>query len=196
MIPESTPDHLKIVAYNLDQIPVKARMTGWEVDPGQWEMVQGTQDVVTGAVQGQSTRTAAFERSKEVEITFPPHQTTVIEMKLVTKGVPYWSRPDLGIDPEDVKVEGGRMKVTVHSVGSIDAPAATVVLRDKDGKVLGQASVPALKAPIDLLPKTATVTIAIPGKAEWKGGSVTVEVEGGGSGDYAYEQPGGAGLTF
>jgi hypothetical protein len=178
LIPESTPDHMKIVAYNLDQIPVKARMTGWEVDPGQWEMVQGTQDAVTGAIQGQSTRTEAFERSKDVEITFPPHQTTVIEMKLVTKGVPYWSRPDLGIDPDDVKVDGGRMRVTVHSVGSIDAPAATVVLRDKDGKVLGQASVPALKAPIDLLPKTATVTITMPAKAEWKGGSLTVESKG------------------
>ena len=63
-----------------------------------------------------------------VEITFPPHVTTVIELKLVAKGVPYWSRPDLGIGEDDVKVEGNRVKVTVHSLGSVDAPASKVVL--------------------------------------------------------------------
>ena len=63
------------------------------------------------------------------------------------KGVPYWSRPDLGIGPGDVKVEGGRMKVTVHSLGSVDAPASKVVLRDRSGKALASAKVSALKAP-------------------------------------------------
>ncbi len=41
-----------------------------------------------------------------MNVTFAPHATTVIELKLVSKGVPYWSRPDLGIERDDVKVEG------------------------------------------------------------------------------------------
>ncbi len=34
LVPEATPDHVKIIAYNLDRVPVTAHMTGWEVDPG------------------------------------------------------------------------------------------------------------------------------------------------------------------
>ena len=82
-------------------------MTGWEIDPGKWEITQGTQaDAATGPMRDASTRTVDFERSTRPRLTFPPHTTTVLELKLVDKGVPYWSRPDLGIDPDDVKVEG------------------------------------------------------------------------------------------
>jgi hypothetical protein len=102
----------------------------------------------------------------------------VLELKLVSKGVPYWSRPDLGIGEDDVKIEGNRMKVTVHSLGSVDAPASKVVLRDRAGKVLASAGVPSIKAPLDLFPKTATVSLTLPAGSDWKGGSVTVESGG------------------
>ena len=47
------------------------------------------------------------------------------------------------------------MTVTVHSLGSVDAPASKVVVREAAGKVIATAAVPAIKAPLDLLPKTA-----------------------------------------
>jgi hypothetical protein len=179
LVPEGTPDHIKIIAYNLDSIPVKAKMTGWEVDPGKWEMMQGVQGASAAApLSDVSTRLVEFERSRDIEVTFPPHVTTVIELKLVANGVPYWSRPDLGIGEDDVKVEGDRVQVTVHSLGSVDAPASKVVLRDKAGKVLASAGVPSIKAPIDLFPKTASVLLTLPAGAEWKGGSVSVESSG------------------
>jgi len=178
-VPQGTPDHIKIIAYNLDSVAVKAKMTGWEIDPGKWEITQGVQGATSdAALSDMSTRSAEFERSRDLEISFPPHVTTVIELKLVAKGVPYWSRPDLGIGEDDVKVEGGRMKVTVHSLGSVVAPASKVVLRDRAGKVLASAAVPAIKAPLDLLPKTAAVSLTLPAGAEWTGGSVTVESGG------------------
>jgi hypothetical protein len=196
LVPQATPDHVKIIAYNLDPEPVTAQMTGWEVDPGQWTMTQGTQSGTGNAsssqggaefatpVQNLETQTVAFERSKSLTITFPPRTTTVIELTLKDKGVPYWSRPDLGIDPEDVQVEnakkgaGSRITVTVHSVGAIDAPASKVVVRDAAGKTLATAAVPALKAPTDLLPKTAQVTLSIPTGTDLKGATVTVECGG------------------
>jgi hypothetical protein len=179
LVPEGTPDHIKIIAYNLDPVAVKAKMTGWEIDPGKWEITQGVQGSSADApLRDASTRTEEFERSRDVEVTFPAHATTVLELKLVEKGVPYWSRPDLGIGEDDVKVEGGRMKVTVHSLGSVDAPASKVVLRDRAGTVLATAAVPAIKAPLDLFPKTAAVELSLPKGAEWKGGSVTVESNG------------------
>ena len=70
------------------------------------------------------------------------------------------------------------MTVTVHSVGAVDAPASKVVLRDEAGKTLATADVPALKAPLDLMPKTAQVTLEVPVDAELKGAKVTVECGG------------------
>jgi len=102
----------------------------------------------------------------------------VVELKLVKPGVPYWSRPDLGISSDDVKVEGRTMKVTVHSLGSVDAPAAKVVLRDHAGKVIAAAQADPLKAPLDLTPKTEDVSLSIPAGVVWKGGSVSIEMSG------------------
>jgi hypothetical protein len=179
LVPEGTPDHIKIIAYNLDAVAVKAKMTGWEIDPGDWEIAQSLQGSAAGAALSDvSTRTAKFERSSDLDVTFAPHTTTVLELKLVKKGVPYWSRPDLGIDRDDVKVAGDRVKVTVHSLGAVDAPRSKVVLRDAAGKVLATAAVPALKAPLDLFPKTASVELILPAGAKLTGGSVTVESGG------------------
>jgi hypothetical protein len=185
LVPEATPDHVRIFAYNLEQVPVKAQMTGWEVDPGEWIMTQGTQASIgmapppaNASVENAVTKTVAFERSKSIEVTFPPRATTVIELTLKSKGVPYWSRPDLGIDPEDVKVTGNTMTVTVYSLGAIDAPASKVVVRDRTGKMLATGDIPALKAPVDLVPKTAVLKLVLPKGADLKGGSVRVECGG------------------
>jgi hypothetical protein len=167
LVPESDGEHVKIQAYNLEREPVKAVMTGWDIEPGKWELRQGGE-----------TRTVEFGRSGEVEVTFPPRATTELELKLVEKGVPYWSRPDLGIDPGDVTVEGNRITVKVHSLGAVDAPASRVVLRDREGRELATAAIPALKAPLDLMPKTVDVALTIPANADWKGGAVSLEIGG------------------
>ena len=176
LVPVATPDHLNIIVYNLDAVSVKAQMTGWEIDPGKWEITQGKRgNAESDPVENLSTRSESFERCTSLDFTFAPHTTTVLELKLVKKGIPYWSRPDLGISADDVKVEGNRMQVTVHSLGAVDAPASKVVLRDRTGKVLATAHAAALKAPLDLLPKTEVVSLTLPPRADWKGGSVSVE---------------------
>jgi hypothetical protein len=120
-------------------------------------------------------RTEEFERSKSLDIELPPHQTSMIEFQLTEKGVPYWSRPDLGIDPQDVKINGRKVTVTVHSIGAVDAPASQVIFRDNTGKILTQCKVPPVKAPVDLKPKTTTVTFSLPSDASTRKGS-TVEI--------------------
>jgi hypothetical protein len=178
LIPEATTDHIKIIVYNLEAVPVKTQMTGWEIDPGQWEITQGIQASKDAALSGVRKWTAEFERSKDVALTFAPRTTTVVELKLVKPGVPYWSRPDLGISSDDVKIEGRTMKVTVHSLGSVDAPAAKVVLRDRAGKVIATAQANPLEAPLDLTPKTEDVSLSIPAGSDWKGGHVSIEMSG------------------
>ncbi|HEY5328380.1 MAG TPA: LamG domain-containing protein [Acidobacteriaceae bacterium] len=178
LVPVGTPDHIKVIAYNLDEKTVTAHMTGWEIDPGMWEVTQSLQTAENGPFSNTQTRTENFERSSDIAIAFPPRTTTVLELKLVKKGVPYWSRPDLGIDRGDVKMTKSGMTVTVHSLGAVDAPPAMVVVRDRAGNVVAKARTPLLKAPTDLLPKTATVALKLPAKADLSGGSVTIESSG------------------
>jgi hypothetical protein len=87
-----------------------------------------------------------------------------------------WLRIDYnghGFDAFVTDVNLGRTRV-----GSVDAPAGRVVVRDREGKMIASGRTPALKAPVDLFPKTATVTITLPAGADWNDGSVSVEPGG------------------
>jgi hypothetical protein len=146
------------------------------LEPGKWEVMQGIDSrgdgLVTGAAQ---SRQFDFEHDRPLTITFAPRATTVIELKLISKGTPYWDRPDLGIGKDDVVIQDRKVTVTVHSLGAADAPATTLALMDANGKVFATVAVQALKAPLDLMPKTAAVTLTIPLGASMKNGSVVVD---------------------
>ena len=178
LVNNATNTGMKIVAYNLESAPVQAIMTGWDIDSGKWEISQGIDtngDEI--ADKGTITWGADLERTGDLELTFAPRATTVLTLKLVKKDTPYWTRPDLGIGKDDVAVQGNTVKVTVHSLGSVDAPSSTLALRDATGKVIASVAIPALKAPVDLLPKTTEVSIAAPSGTNLKGCSVVIDPE-------------------
>jgi len=176
LIPNATATAFKVIAYNLDGLPVHATLTGWNVDPGEWEISQGldTQGADV-ADQGIETRTARFERSRSVDLTFAPRATTILTFKLKTPGTPYWQRPDLGIEPGDVRIAGHSVSVRVHSLGSVAAAASTLAVRDRAGRIVATAAVPPLPAPVDLFPRTAEVHVALPENAALDGGSIELD---------------------
>jgi hypothetical protein len=179
LIPNATPESLKIVAYNLKETPVKATITAWDLEPGRWEIVQGLDSNNDDNADGETvTRTIELERSGNVDFTFTGGAATVLTLKLVEKRSPYWARPDLGIGADDIEVRGKKMSVTIHSLGAVDTPPTTLVLQDSGGKVLSTVMVPSLKAPVDLLPKTLTVSLPLPTRSQIVGGSVMVDPEG------------------
>lgn len=163
LVKGADPKAFKVVAYNLTDKPVVARMTGWGVAPGQWTLSQGLDadgdDVLDGAGE---IRSVAFERTKSVTLTLAPRQTTIVDMVLAAPGDDPAKRADLGVGRGDVTVKGSTITAKVHSLGAQDAAAATLELVDALGKVLATAPVPALKAPTDLLPKVASVKLKIP----------------------------------
>ena len=176
LIPDATPKDMTIIVYNLDSIPVTAVMTGWDVEPGTWEFIEGIDnDGDDSADTITQKRTLEFERTKNIEFAFPPKKTTIIKLKLKKEGKPYWKRPDLGIGKDDVTISGNSIKVKVHSLGSVDAPASTVALVSKSGETLTTADFPALRAPLDYLPKTADITLTVPSGAETSGCSIILD---------------------
>lgn len=163
LVRKGTPRELHIIVHNLDSAPVTARMTAWDVEPGKWEVVEGIDsnddDIIDGAA---SKRTVGLERTGSVTFTFPANRTTILKLRRTSKAKPYWQRPDLGIGDDDVTVSGAMVTVTVHNIGSVDAPSASLVLLDSKKNELARGTVPPLKAPLDYLPKTAKVSLTAP----------------------------------
>ena len=178
LVPGATATAFKVIAYNLDAVPVRAEMTGWNIDPGVWEITEGLAakggDEADGPVE---SRTTAFGRSESVDLTFAPRATSILTFRLKTPGTPYWARPDLGISREDIAIDsdGRTVAVTVHSLGSVPAPSARIVFRDAAGRIAATAATAPLAAPVDLWPKTTRVVLALPAGVAAAGGSVELD---------------------
>ena len=176
LIPNATSTRFMVIAYNLATTPVRATMTGWNIDPGVWEITQGIDTQGDDAAhESITTRTNTFERTSSLEFTFAPRATTVLTLKLKTPGTPYWQRPDLGLDREDVQVQGREVRVRVHSLGSVPSPETTVAFRDRTGKIIATGKVGPLPAPVDLYPKTMDIVLTLPEGAEATGGAVEID---------------------
>ena len=176
LVPDATPRRLTVVGYNLGPAPIEARMSTWDIEPGSWEVTMDTRrEPASGALANPVTSTRELERSGTLPVTFAPGIYTVVQLRQLSPGVPYWQRPDLGIGREDVKVLGRTVRVTVHSLGAVAAPASRVVIRDRDGRELAHAAVGAIAAPAELEPRALTVALSLPIGASAVGASVSVE---------------------
>lgn len=176
LTPKATTAEVKVIAYNLESEPVTAVMTAWDLAPGQWEITTGVDfDGDDDLNTITSKRTVTLERGQGIEFVFEPNVTTIAQLKLRTDVKPLWERPDLGIGPDDISIQDNKLTVKVHSLGSIDAPPTSIALRGKAGEVLSSALVPAIKAPLDLMPKTADVTIQVPEGKSLSGCEVCVD---------------------
>ena len=157
--PVTERDHIKLIVANISDDKVFANVIGNQVDPGRWEVTYGVD--TTGndkANKDVKSFVAPFEWSVGVPVEFPAHTTTVVELTLKEAGVPYWDRCDLGVGPEDVKMYMHGLNVTIHSLGAQPTEDVEVVLKNRDGKVLKTAILPALPAPSDLWPRYRDVS--------------------------------------
>jgi hypothetical protein len=161
LIPDATPQSMKIIAYNLSDKPITATMTGWDVDPGKWELGQATYRDGS-ETSADENRIVDLERTGSIDLTLAPKLTTIVTLKLKEKGIPYWQRPDLGISADDVKLHGRTMTVTIHSLGAVASPPTSLALFDNQGRLVATAPVPRIEAPLDLRPRTIEVNLPAP----------------------------------
>ena len=177
LIPQATPSEIKILVYTLDPKPIETLMTGWDIEPGTWEITQGWDTIGDEKADTLlSTKVVDWGRSSSLKLTFAPQKTTVLMLKLQSKTLPYWQRPDLGIGKEDIELVNNTIKVKVHSLGSVDAPATVLALMDSE-KVITTAAVPSLRAPYDLIPKTAEVMLTVPPGVDLMNCSISIDPE-------------------
>ncbi len=70
LFPHATPEAFDIELFNTSDAPVEARMTGWDVEPGTWELVQ----------DGKARR-VSFARGQELALRLPPMRPTIVRMR-------------------------------------------------------------------------------------------------------------------
>ena len=152
LLPGPTRDHFKVIAYNTSNQPQVATMTSWNVTGGRWRMTDAN---------GASSE-LTLERSASVRVSLAPHATTTLEFSLIAPGQPTEQRPDIGIGVDDLKLSRGKLRLTVHGLGSADAPAGVATVEDAAGHALTTAPIPPITAPRDLVPHITTVTLKAP----------------------------------
>ncbi len=176
LMPDATSAAFKVIAYNLDALPVRATIMGANIDPGVWDITQGNDTDGDDQADGTLARqTAPFERSRGIETVLPPRTTSVLTFKLKSPSRPYWQRADLGIDREDISLSTNSVRVRVHNLGGKNSEPTSVMLRDTRGRPIAQANVPSLAAPEDLLPKIIEVDIPLPAGAIVTGATVELD---------------------
>lgn len=162
LLPAATETAFKVIVFNVEDHPVQATLTGANIRPGQWRVVQGLDADNNDQADTPSTSTLIFGPGIDVPLVLPPKQAMVLNFDLAAPGAPLSARPDVGLDPEDVVITRGAARVTVHSLGGVDAPAGEVLIETASGQVVARAPFPPLAAPLDLTPKTTTASLRLP----------------------------------
>ncbi|MQP75159.1 LamG domain-containing protein [Stenotrophomonas sp. MYb238] len=172
-------ERFKVIAWNMGDKPVDAAMTGWNIAAGTWRITSGTDRDGDDRIDGRAqVREVALERSASTTLRFAPKQAQVFEFERVAAGTPVETRADLGIGRGDLQIVDGRVRLTVHSLGHVATRPGQAVIEDARGREVARVAIPALEAPLDLQPRTATVELALPAGFDRNGASVRVLQEG------------------
>ncbi|MBQ6035866.1 MAG: hypothetical protein IJL43_01005 [Lachnospiraceae bacterium] len=179
LTPWQAEDKIRMVVWNDSDAAVSAALTGSEILPGTWKITSGIDtDEDDRANENIETQEVSWEPFADVSVSFAPKALTVVEFELVkqSEDAPR-DRYDLGISEQDVREYAHGLKVTVHSLGALDTPETTIVLKSPEGKVLDSAVIPPMEAPNDLRPRTWEVSLHLWNVTNRKGCTIEIDPE-------------------
>jgi hypothetical protein len=171
---------IEIITYNMEQRAVTADLTVWDITPGKWRLKNGIDangDQVADTIV--TDYTTGLERGESLKLELAPRQYNIVSLEMIEpaeKG--YWERPDLGIGPGDIRIDGNSVTVRIHSLGPVATPATLLELKDANGNVAGSAPVPPLEAPLDLIPRWKDITLNVSDGTDLDHGSIEVDPAG------------------
>jgi hypothetical protein len=161
----------KTVRFNLYNFASEARtLTArfWRIPDGEFLIKAGEDADDDGFIDpGKALLRQArltLERFGSAEIEVPPQKNIAVSLELIKANKRPAALADLAIHPvKDIKAAGETLTVTVHNIGDAPASNVTVEALDAAGKIVDRKVVPELAAPLDFVPKTAAVTLSVPG---------------------------------
>jgi len=172
LIPNGDPRRFTVTTFNMAATPATATMTGDQLAAGTWRLTERDGDAAP------VVREVTLEHGRGVALTIPSRQTATYAFELVRPGDEPATRGDIGLSADDLTVARGKLTVTVHSLGAKPTPPGTATLVDATGRTIASARFAGLAAPLDLLPKTATVTMRLPRAVVATGQRVVLTLDG------------------
>jgi hypothetical protein len=103
------------------------------------------------------TKTVELQRMDAVPVTLPSRKQMIYRLRQIEQLESIYTRADVAVSPDDVRLVDGAIEVTVHNIGNDTAQNVTVALVDAGGAVLVRATLDTLAAPTDFVAKTAKV---------------------------------------
>lgn len=176
LVLDAKPNHLKVLICNLGTQALRGTMRVWRLAHGDYELTFGldaNQDDAADAVK-KETRTVAKGDGLAIDL---PHQGVyVLELKQIKALEDLKARADLALSPQEVKLEGGKVRGVIHNIGVMASDEVEVALLDAAGKIVARKALGALAAPLDLVPRTAAFEFdGVP--ADAKGWALAVDPE-------------------
>ncbi len=162
LVTQHRRDRLRILAFNFSSAPISGRIRVWELDHGRYELTVGS-DANADLEPDNTSRTEKLELAKAdtVELTLPPRQATVVDLRQQMKLDPIWDRADLALAAREIRIDGNRVTGAVHNIGARAAQNVVVAIVDANGNVLDRDSLGALEAPLDLMPKQKAFSLPV-----------------------------------
>ena len=148
---------LRIRMYSFDNTDRDMTLRLYRLNPGKYSLVLAPDRDGDGAPDSDAdARLVDIRRFSDIEITVPPQVPMALRMTQVEDHGDPGPLPDLAIDPEDIRVNGTFVTVTVHNIGN--APVSNVpVTLYADGKPVETKMVEHIDAPVDYVPKAYTL---------------------------------------
>lgn len=179
LVVDPTRTGFRIVAHSLSDRPIDATVIGAQVSSGRWRVLQGLDlDGDDHANTALNHSTHDFSSGTGLSFRFVPGATTILEFSLESPAQDIRDRPDLGLSGRDVARRADSIEVTVHSLGSRESDAATLLLEAADGRILAFSPIPPMKAPNDLEPQTSVITVSAARDLDLKGARLRIAHEG------------------
>ncbi len=165
IVTDRSDTRLKVLAYSFADQPLDVVMRTWSLPHGTYRVSYGVDEGGDGAADTNiETNVVALHRYAPVFLTLAPGKTTVITAEQLERADEITGRPDLALSAVDVQAEDEELVVTVHNLGAAPTPAGIQVEgHNGQGKVVAQAELPAIEAPSDCVPRTATVRLKAAG---------------------------------
>ena len=153
------PDALKVAIFNFNREPLKGRMRVWRLDHGRYKVRTGPDADDNGdldRVEKESTEELC--RYAPISLNLPPRRMTLIKINQTQKLDDIRDRADLALSPLDMRSKpDGTLHVRVHNIGAKRARNIVVAVM-RHGRKVAEQRIPSLAAPLDLTPRTATLS--------------------------------------
>ncbi|MFW6038851.1 MAG: LamG-like jellyroll fold domain-containing protein [bacterium] len=157
-------DEAEMLLFNFNADRAELAVRVWQLEPGTYRVTAGPDEDGDDAMDTVSYETTLeLRRASELTLPIPHGVLQHVRIKQVEKSNEPEMLPDLALGSKDLRYEAqnNRLKVTIHNIGSEPIGPFRVQVLGEDGEPMAEQDVEGLEAPIDLQPRTVTLSFPL-----------------------------------